>query len=817
MDATASSFKPSRGQGLPYRHPSLGARESTKPAPAKNNSDPRSQVPCRFFQRGYCQRGETCLFSHVENIIDETPTNSTPTEPPTASAPEKVTLALSDALVHFEAGASITKVTLASDLSTVHISELPQDSTSEDSILALLRSHDLDTSKVIQVRVISGGEVLPQAFIKAEDPEFAKSVGTKLGPQIASHGGNGAGTHPIAIPINTPVVSDSSALRVDCKKVYCSWHKSFKTAWLNFGNGEIATRVSKKFKDKTYTIMGQSPVCGEPSRGLGRHNLTAWTICLTEVPSEATEATITNSIRYQGDRPRNIELGKPSYSAEVDTCSSMVQSLFTGVGPLEWWEFTPDASGKRLRAQGRFQNEEDAREAAQTLNNSALPFNPPAKLTVQLVHSAKFKVSTLIYEAVQHQIKANIRKWKESHLRFVAYENSTPPKWYRVLKIEGEVAADVAEAKNTIAGIIAGQVAKDGPSVLWHPSLRGNGFLHGKLRQLQQQTGVLIIRNKTKSQLRMYGAPKRCEELQATIAEILKDQKSATLNIDLDEKSFSWACHGGFKRIADELGPNKVSFDIISQPKRIVVTGTAMDYDTAVALMNSREVLRIKEPDSIGQDCSVCWTEAENPIRTKCNHVYCLDCFENLCISATTNGSEVQIRCAGDSGICNAVLGLPELQEHLSSTAFDELLEQSFVSYTRLHPDSLRYCPSADCDSVYRVSTVAKMHNCPRCLSLVCTKCHAQHGLMSCADYQDVSTGGYAAFEKLKREIGIKDCPKCKTPLEKTEGCNHMACRCGAHICWVCLGTFKASSDCYGHMKKEHGGIGLEDYQLRFG
>ncbi|KAI1773808.1 hypothetical protein F4818DRAFT_421837 [Hypoxylon cercidicola] len=813
MNAAASSFTPSTGQGLPYRHPSLGPQGSTKPSPPKNDS--RSQKPCTFFQRGNCRNGDTCPFSHSTSSIDQAQVDSTSAQPSTTPAPEKITITLSDALVHFDAGASITKVSLASDLSTVHISELPRDSTSE-SVLALLRSHELDTSRIIQVRVISG-DGLPKAFVKAEDPEFAKSVGVKLGSQTALLGGNRTGTRPVATPINTPVVSDSSALRVDCKKVHCSWHKPYKTAWLNFGKGEIANRVSRKFKDKTYTIMGQSLVCRDPERGFGRRNPTAWTVCLTEVPAEATEAMITNSIRSIGDKPRNIELGKPSYNTEVDICSIMIQSLFTEIGPLEWWEFTPDASGKRIKATARFQDEGDARQAVQILNNSALPFNKPAKLTVQLVHSAKFKVNALIYEAVQHQIKANVRKWKELHLHFVAYENSTPPKWYRVLKIEGGVATDVAEAKNTIACIIAGKVVKEGSSILWHPSLRRNGILYEKLRQLQQQTGVLIFRDKTKSQLRLYGAPNKCEEVQTAIAEILKDQKSETFNIDLDEKSFRWACQGGFKGIADELGSNSVSFDIISSPKRIVITGTAMDYDTALDIMNSKEVPQRKRTDSIAQDCSVCWSEAENPIRTKCDHVYCLDCFENLCISATTQGSGVQIRCAGDSGNCNTVLGLPELQEHLSSTAFDELLEKSFESYMRLHPDSLRYCPSADCNSVYRVSAVAKMHNCPRCLLLVCTGCHAQHGHMSCADYKDVSTGGYAAFEKLKKEIGIKDCPKCKTPLEKTEGCNHMTCRCGAHICWVCLGTFRTSNDCYVHMGKEHGGIGLDDLQDRFG
>lgn len=109
------------------------------------------------------------------------------------------------------------------------------------------------------------------------------------------------------------------------------------------------------------------------------------------------------------------------------------------------------------------------------------------------------------------------------------------------------------------------------------------------------------------------------------------------------------------------------------------------------------------------------------------------------------------------------------------------------------------------------------MHTCPSCFVPVCTGCQAQHGDMSCTNYQEVSSGRHAANEKLKREMGIKDCPKCKTPLEKTDGCDHMICQCGAHICWVCLETFQTSGDCYDHMKARHGGIGLDHYQGMFG
>jgi hypothetical protein len=43
--------------------------------------------------------------------------------------------------------------------------------------------------------------------------------------------------------------------------------------------------------------------------------------------------------------------------------------------------------------------------------------------------------------------------------------------------------------------------------------------------------------------------------------------------------------------------------------------------------------------------------------------------------------------------------------------------------------------------------------------------------------------------------------------IEKKEGCNHMTCRCGAHICWKCLKVFENSEATYDHLKAVHGGI----------
>ncbi|KAI0593096.1 hypothetical protein F4775DRAFT_608315 [Biscogniauxia sp. FL1348] len=811
MNAAAPSFKPAGELRFP------------------RENDPRSQIPCVFFQCGYCRNGASCAFLHVEPVDHESRVEEAPGPAPTD---DTFNTYISNALVSFGAGAAITKVLLASDLSTVQISQLPLDSTSE-SVLAVLQSHELDTSSVKQVQ-LTQDEHFSTAVVTAEGPAFADLAATKLGPQQALRGD---GTpQPVATPISNPMVSDLGALGVDRKSVQCSWQKPDKLVWLHYRTFLCALRVYNRLYYHDLKVKGQQVYFAEPVEGAYPKDEHAWSICLLEVPGSATEEDISNSLPHYKDSLIAMEIEEDEDAA---TCYAKVYSICTSVGPLEWWEPVPHTLGKHIKAVARFQSEKDAREAVRTLNDKRLPFDYSSKLTARLIHSAQFKVSSPIYNAVQSQIEANISDWKELGLHFVATETSDPDLWYRVLKVEGVDENHLATATKTITRILAGRTARDGPATLWHPSLREAGVLTRRLKYLQHQIGVVIVRNKTKSEIRLYGPAKKCTEAQAEIAKILKAEDSDEFSIELDDKSFLWACRGGFKEITDQIGSDNARLDVVSTPKRIVTTGTDREYQIARTLVNAHRGPAAKKADpgtnlSSGSansssnaaaaaavdDCSVCWTEAENPIRTSCGHVYCLDCFENLCMSATRqDAAVVRIRCAGSRDACATVLELPEIQAHLSSSAFEELLEQSFASYVRQHPQQLRYCPSADCDAVYQVAATAGTsqddddkdeYTCPRCLTTVCRACHEQHGGgISCAEHQDRATGRWDAFLRLKEEAGIQDCPRCGTPVEKTDGCDHVLCRCGAHVCWACLDHFDTADDCYNHMRDMHGSIGL--------
>ena len=38
----------------------------------------------------------------------------------------------------------------------------------------------------------------------------------------------------------------------------------------------------------------------------------------------------------------------------------------------------------------------------------------------------------------------------------------------------------------------------------------------------------------------------------------------------------------------------------------------------------------------------------------------------------------------------------------------------------------------------------------------------------------------------------FKQCPKCNFWVEKSEGCDHMSCRCGQMFCYKCGGIYRA-------------------------
>ncbi|PQE03574.1 Zinc finger C6HC-type protein [Rutstroemia sp. NJR-2017a BVV2] len=660
----------------------------------------------------------------------------------------------------------------------------------------------LDTC--VRIASPNGDSKTLAADIRVEDPLFAtslchnlESLGGKRALFLSRHGV----PHLSVIPTTSAALGGVSSHSIDCRKVICSWHKSARLAWVNFRRDE---RAMTEFCDRSFLVNGRT-IKGEP-----KVSYNSYTALLKDLPGQTTKRDLSSAMRISTDQ---IELGTPSYTATDEDTITAVNSLMSKYGPIALWDASTTPSAKRIKVKVRFQYEVDAREAVKQLDKKNLPILSKGKLSVQLMISAKFKITTDIFDIVRPQIMSANKLWAQNHVHLSEYRNTDIAQRFTTLRLEGESGEEVASAKNALENIIKGTVAEDTSGLIWSESFRNRSGQH-KLKSIEEATKVVIVCDKVASRLRVYGSPEKVEEAQRLIADLAKAESSTVHVIKLEVNEFWRAKHGAFQRIVSALGRLVASIDIISTTKRILITGSTEQYEKALAIMDGAQIDGSDAPieeSVVDQDCTICWTPAEKPIRTKCNHLYCLECFESMCSSASTSNNEFSICCQGDAGNCSKSFPLEELQDHLSSNTFEDMLAASLKSYIRRRPQEFAYCPNPNCDQIYRLGgATTNTRTCPKCLLQMCIACKSAHAGMTCAEYKYASSAEGQAFEKFKKEKGFKDCPRCKTTMEKTEGCNHMTCSgCGTHICWACLANFDVAQECYDHMNKVHGGIGL--------
>jgi ariadne-1 len=173
-----------------------------------------------------------------------------------------------------------------------------------------------------------------------------------------------------------------------------------------------------------------------------------------------------------------------------------------------------------------------------------------------------------------------------------------------------------------------------------------------------------------------------------------------------------------------------------------------------------------------------------------CGHVMCVLCWRRMLATSVAQG-EAFMRCVGYKCACAVEEGL--IMALLSTADYQNYrrrLQDSFISLR-----GWRWCVNAQCD---KVASLSVEHQ--RSAVVSCT-CHSQY-CFSCAreGHWPVSCSAAKQYEssklvrdmraKVQERIGaitredenvirveVKKCPKCKTPWEKNEGCNHFKVR----------------------------------------
>ena len=458
---------------------------------------------------------------------------------------------------------------------------------------------------------------------------------------------------------------------------------------------------------------------------------------------------------------------------------------------------------ENVRVQARFDSWELAKAARDSLDGKRLrPEFPFFRLW--LPDPLHF-VSTIPLQ----QYNAQKRQWDalatqredKSQLRIQVPDNKRA-----VIRVTGNDKKLVGSLKVRVETLVAGERLD---ATCWHRSFnskQGQDFF----AKVLLDTGVYVRVDRRIMALKMHGEGDAKEIARQMIMDEVDRLALLEWTVLLKRASVGFFVRKGLAALREILGEDSVTLDLTSRPCKLTVKGGEEARHTLNRLMDqSLEEFDFDQPlGSESNMCPICYDEVSHPVLLGCGHVYCMACFRHYLTSASdTKG--FPLVCMGDEDKCRVEIPIPVILKFLLPQQFNQLIKVAFTTYLDHHPQDFRYCPTPDCNQVYRCNVDMTL-KCPSCFASVCSSCHEEsHDGMTCAERKLHIDP--AAQERLNEawasENGAKKCPTCQVWIEKTEGCNHMTCVCGAHICWKCMGIFSKDTDVYDHLRTVHGGI----------
>eukprot|EP00050_Salpingoeca_kvevrii_P019425 m.85895 g.85895 ORF g.85895 m.85895 type:complete len:465 (-) comp8411_c0_seq1:183-1577(-) len=291
-----------------------------------------------------------------------------------------------------------------------------------------------------------------------------------------------------------------------------------------------------------------------------------------------------------------------------------------------------------------------------------------------------------------------------------------------------------------------------------------------------------------------------------------------TLDIELSESSAD-----GLATVSSDDGLAAVSSETDAPRQQ----GDEVEFVARLA----QELLRV---DKVEQQrafnksefqCVICFDDylgEEMKKLSACGHLYCRDCITEHCNVQIREGTVNDIRCPNcgvdiQAGDIQSLVS-PEIWVRYDRLMLQRLLDQETVS-----------CPRCQ-QPAYRDEGEKTLGMCPNCTFNFCLLCEkTYHKGSNCAiedlrsvveEYLEAEGERRTALEtKYGQEVltqlvshtlseryienSSQQCPSCKSPISKIDGCNKMHCmRCHTFFCWLCLKVLDKSNP-YAHFNQE--------------
>ena len=200
--------------------------------------------------------------------------------------------------------------------------------------------------------------------------------------------------------------------------------------------------------------------------------------------------------------------------------------------------------------------------------------------------------------------------------------------------------------------------------------------------------------------------------------------------------------------------------------------------------------------------CDICIEDNLKPeemMTMPCGHEFCIDCWKGFIQSKIDDGPSCILATCPQVG-CEEIITEEEVARAAPDilSKFESYQLRNFVEVN----GTSRWCPGPGCERIAALQSSSGIFcdsdniiaDCDACLTKFCIKCGDEpHQPLHCRALETWK-------EKCKNEsetanwilANTKPCPKCRSRIEKNQGCNHMSCqKCKYEFCWICTNDWK--------------------------
>ncbi|ELP91237.1 ariadne RING finger, putative [Entamoeba invadens IP1] len=192
-------------------------------------------------------------------------------------------------------------------------------------------------------------------------------------------------------------------------------------------------------------------------------------------------------------------------------------------------------------------------------------------------------------------------------------------------------------------------------------------------------------------------------------------------------------------------------------------------------------------------NCSVCMEDVpfDDTYINVCGHRFCKSCVRDS-IKYQMKQTWEKVHC--QEGGCFQVIDISDIL--LYNLIEDKALLQNYTERLdkKTFETSIKLCPK--CHKELFLVCDKGMAACVYCEYTFCREClEPWHVGRTCEQWKEFIKNEDENKERMVQWIkqNTKICPRCKNPIQKNGGCNHMTCRCGHQFCWLCMADYNSN------------------------